>query len=127
MEILKARDEFTALAVHIRSLARLQRAKLLSARQTAAYYTTTVVPQAQRLLETAVGQYNVMQLGVFQLLQARERQIRASLEYVTALSTYWKERARLAQILAGKLPDETARTAGTSSISGAPNASGNQP
>ena len=120
MEILKARDEFTALAVHIRSLARLQRAKLLSARQTAAYYTTTVVPQAQRLLETAVGQYNVMQLGVFQLLQARDRQIRASLEYVTALSTYWKERARLAQILAGKVPDEPARTAGTSAISAAP-------
>jgi outer membrane protein, heavy metal efflux system len=120
MEIIKARDEFTALAVHIRSLARLQRAKLLSARQTAAYYTTTVVPQAQRLLETAVGQYNVMQLGVFQLLQARDRQIRASLEYVTALSTYWKERARLAQILAGKVPDEAARTPGTSAISAAP-------
>ncbi|MBI5128893.1 MAG: TolC family protein [Rhodopseudomonas palustris] len=120
MEILKARDEFTALAVHIRSLARLQRAKLLSARQTAAYYTTTVVPQAQRLLETAVKQYNVMQLGVFQLLQARDRQIRASLEYVAALSTYWKERARLAQILAGKVPDEPARTPGTSAVSGAP-------
>lgn len=37
MESLKARDEFAALAVHIGSLARLQRAKLLSARQTAAY------------------------------------------------------------------------------------------
>ena len=120
MEILKSRDEFTALAVHIRSLARLQRAKLLSARQTAAYYTGTVVPQAQRLLETAVKQYNVMQLGVFQLLQARDRQIRASLEYVTALSTYWKERARLAQILAGKVPDEPARSPGTSAISAAP-------
>ena len=120
MEILKARDEFTALAVHIRSLARLQRARLLSARQTAAYYSTTVVPQAQRLLQTAVGQYNAMQLGVFQLLQARDRQIRASLEYVTALSTYWKERARLAQILAGKVPDEAARTPGTSAISAAP-------
>ncbi len=29
-----------------------------------------------------------MQLGVFQLLLAEERQIRASLEYVTALTTY---------------------------------------
>lgn len=120
MEILKTRDEFTALAVHIRSLARLQRAKLLSARQTATFYTTTVVPQAQRLLESAVRQHNAMQLGVFQLLQARDRQIRASLEYVTALSTYWKERARLAQILAGKVPDEPARTPGTSAISAAP-------
>jgi outer membrane protein, heavy metal efflux system len=124
MEILKARDEFTPLAVQIRST--------LAARKTAVgaanggYYTTTVVPQAQRLLETAVGQYNVMQLGVFQLLQARDRKIRASLEYVTALSTYWKERAACANPR-GKLPDETARTAATPTISGAPNASGNQP
>lgn len=125
MEFLKTRDEFTALAVNIRSLARLQRAKLLSARQTAVFYTTTVVPQAQRLLESAVRQHNAMQLGVFQLLQARDRQIRASLEYVTALSTYWKERARLAQILAGKVPDEGSRASGTSAISGASNASGN--
>jgi cobalt-zinc-cadmium efflux system outer membrane protein len=106
MEMLKARDEFTALAVRIRSLARSQQAKLLSARQTALYYADTVVPQSQRLLEAAERQYNVMQLGVFQLLQAKERQIRASLEYVTALTTYWRERALLAQILNGKLPDE---------------------
>jgi cobalt-zinc-cadmium efflux system outer membrane protein len=106
MEILKARGEFTALAVRIRSLARLQQAKLLSARQTALYYANMVVPQSQRLLDAAERQYNVMQLGVFQLLLAEERQIRASLEYVAALTTYWRERARLAQILNGKLPDE---------------------
>jgi outer membrane protein, heavy metal efflux system len=67
-----------------------------------------------------------MQLGVFQLLQAKERQIRATLEYVTTLSTYWKERARLAQILAGKLPDETESSASSAAMSGAQNTSGNQ-
>jgi outer membrane protein, heavy metal efflux system len=126
VEIQRARDEFTGLAVRIRSVARLQRAKLLSARQTAVYYTNTVGPQTQRLLETAEQQYNVMQLGVFQLLQAKERQIRATLEYVTTLSTYWKERARLAQILAGKLPDETESSASSAAMSGAQNTSGNQ-
>src|SRR5216683_6102590 len=102
MEILKVRDEFTALAVNIRSFARLQQAKLLTARQTALYYANTVVPQSQRLLDAAERQYNVMQLGVFQLLQAKEREIRASLDYVTALTAYWRERTRLAQILNGK-------------------------
>ncbi len=116
MEILKVRDEFTALAVRIRSLARLQQAKLLSARQTALYYADTAVPQSQRLLDAALRQYNVMQLGVFQLLQAKERQIRTSLEYVTALITYWRERARLAQILNGKLPDEADRTTGPAAV-----------
>jgi outer membrane protein, heavy metal efflux system len=133
MEILRTRDEFTALAVRIRSLARLQRAKLLSARQTAVYYANTVVPQAQRLLESAERQYNVMQLGVFQLLQARERQIRATQEYANAVTTYWQERARLAQILAGKLPDDadgSGTTVSSSNVQTASNVqtiSGKQP
>jgi len=132
MEILRARDEFTGLAVRIRSLARLQRAKLQSARQTAAYYANTVVPQAQRLLESAERQYNVMQLGVFQLLQARERQIRVTQEYANVLTTYWQERARFAQILAGKLPDDadgSGTTVASSNVqtSSMQTISGNQP
>ena len=106
MEILKARDEFTALAVRARSLARAQSAKLRGARQTAAYYGNTVVPQSQRLLDAAQRQYNAMQIGVFQLLEAKQQQIRAGEEYVTALATYWKERWRFFQLLMGKLPDD---------------------
>ena len=113
MQILEVRDEFTALAIGIRSLARLQPAKLLNARQIALYYAYTAVPQSQRLLDAALRQYNVNQLGVFQLLKAKERQIRVSLEYVSALTTYWRERTRFAQILNGKLPDEMDGGAGT--------------
>jgi outer membrane protein, heavy metal efflux system len=115
MQIMELRDRFTALAIRIRSLARLQQAKLLNARQIALYYADTAVPQAQRLLDTALRQYNVMQLGVFQLLKAKERQIQVSLEYVAALTTYWRERTRFAQILYGKLPDEMDGIAGTPS------------
>jgi outer membrane protein, heavy metal efflux system len=106
MEILQARDQFTALAVHIRSRARLQRAKLLSARQTALYYGNTVIPQSQRLLDAAQRQYNAMQIGVFQLLQAKQNQIQAAEGYVGALTSYWRERWQFAQILSGKLPEE---------------------
>jgi cobalt-zinc-cadmium efflux system outer membrane protein len=115
MQILEVRDHFTALAIRIRSLARLQQAKLLNARQTALYYADTVIPQSQRLLDAALRQSNVMQIGVFQLLQAKERQIRVSLEYVSALTTYWRERTRFAQILNGKLPDEMDGGAGVPS------------
>ena len=115
MQILEVRDHFTALAIRIRSLARLQQAKLLNARQIALYYRDTAVPQSQRLLDAALRQYNVMQLGVFQLLKAKERQIQVSLEYVAALTTYWRERTRFAQILNGKLPDEMDGGAGTPS------------
>lgn len=135
MQILKARDEFTALAVRIRSLARLQQGKLLSARQIAIFYADIVVPQTQRLLEAAEQQYDVMQIGVFDLLQAKEKQIRVSVDYVAVLKTYWRERFRLAQILKGKLPDDADDARGdapqpaaqiTSSINQAAS-SGNQP
>jgi cobalt-zinc-cadmium efflux system outer membrane protein len=106
MEILKAQDRFTALAVRARSVARAQRAKLLSARQTALYYGNTVVPQTQRLLDAAERQYNAMHIGVFERLQAKQQQIRAGEEYVRALTTYWRERWRFAQLLKGKLPDD---------------------
>ncbi len=106
MQILKAQDRFTGLAVRARSLARAQRAKLLSARQTALYYENTVVPQRQRLLDEAERQHNAMQIGVFELIQAKQQQIKAADEYVGALTTYWRERWRFVQLLKGKLLDE---------------------
>jgi outer membrane protein, heavy metal efflux system len=112
MEILKTRDAFTALAVRIRSFARLEQAKLLSARQLATFYANTVVPQAQRLLEEAERQYSAMEIGVFDLIQIKEKQIRVSVDYVAALKTYWRERIQMAQILKGKLPDDADETRG---------------
>ena len=106
MEILKAQDQFTALAIRVRSIARAQRAKLLSARQTALYYGSTVVPQTKRLLDAAERQHNAMQIGVFQLLQAKQQQIQAGEEYVGALTRYWRERWQFAQLLKGKLPED---------------------
>jgi len=106
MEILKERDEFTAVVVHVHSLAHLHQTRLLSARQITLYYADNVVPQSRRLLDAAKRKYDAMQLGVFELLVAEETHVRASLDHLTALTTYWRERARLAQMLSGKLPEE---------------------
>jgi len=110
MEILKTRDEFTALAVRIRSFTRLQQAKLLSARQIATFYANTAIPQAQRFLQAAEKQYKATELGIFDLLEIKEKQIRVSVEYVAALKEYWRERVRLAETLKGKLPDDADET-----------------
>ncbi|MGI9385090.1 MAG: TolC family protein [Methyloligellaceae bacterium] len=106
MEIVRARDEYTALAVKIRSAARLARAKLLTARKTTRYYQQSVLPQSRKLVTGSQRQYNAMQLGVFQLIQAKRRQIQAGQQYVEALSDYWKARARFALLMQGKLPGE---------------------
>jgi outer membrane protein TolC len=48
-------------------------------------------------------QYNAMQIGVFQLLQARRDQLEAGRNYVATLLEYWRSRAALEQILMGRL------------------------
>jgi cobalt-zinc-cadmium efflux system outer membrane protein len=44
-----------------------------------------------------------MQVGVFQLLDARRKQLEAQRDYVNALRDYWRERATLEQLIAGRL------------------------
>jgi predicted aldo/keto reductase-like oxidoreductase len=44
-----------------------------------------------------------MQIGVFQLLQALRDQLEAGRNYVATLTEYWRSRAALEQILAGRL------------------------
>ena len=46
-----------------------------------------------------------MQLGVFELLRARERQIQAAIAYIETLRDYWLARTDLGQILSGRLPN----------------------
>jgi outer membrane protein, heavy metal efflux system len=110
MEILKARDELMAIAVRVLSLVRLHQTRLLSTRQTALYYAGNVVPHSRRLFDAAKRKYDEMQLGVFELLQAEEKHVRSSLDYTAALTTYWRERARLAQMLRGGLPEDEEET-----------------
>jgi outer membrane protein TolC len=54
-----------------------------------------------------VLQYNAMQVGVFQLLQARRDQLDTARMYVETLLEYWRTRAALQQILAGRLAGAT--------------------
>jgi hypothetical protein len=53
----------------------------------------------------ALLQYNAMQLGVFDLLRAREQQIQAAAAYIETLLDYWLARTNLGHILSGRLPN----------------------
>lgn len=105
MELTRARDTYTALAVKVRSAARLTRVKLLTARKTALFYRASVLPQSQLLLTETTRQVNAMQESVFQLIQSKQRQIRLSQESVQALADYWRARVRFSVLMRGKLPE----------------------
>ena len=57
---------------------------------------------SQISLETQ-EQYNAMQVGVFQLLVARQQEIQAGRQYIDALLAYWLSRSDYEALLQGLL------------------------
>jgi len=111
-ELRRAQQEYYALAIKIRTTARVLRDRAQGARDRALYYRDIIVPLQQRIINEAQLQYNAMQIGPIQLLRAREQQIEIGAAYVEALRDYWLARAELAQLLSGRLPGGDSTRAG---------------
>jgi cobalt-zinc-cadmium efflux system outer membrane protein len=71
-----------------------------------------VLPLRERIVREMQLQYNAMQVGVFELLRAREQQIQAAIAYVDALLDYWLARTDLEQLLSSRVPSGEGVTAG---------------
>jgi cobalt-zinc-cadmium efflux system outer membrane protein len=103
-ELRRAEQEYYALAVRIRATARALQERLRGAQDRALYYRDIVLPLQERIVGEAQLQYNAMQIGIFQLLRDRERQIEAGVAYVEVLREYWLARSDLTQLSSGRLP-----------------------
>jgi outer membrane protein, heavy metal efflux system len=97
------RERYQASAIEIRATLRAARDRALSAQARVEQYRDSVLPLRERVVQETLLQYNAMQIGVFQLLQARRDQLDAGRNYVATLHEYWRSRAALEQILAGRL------------------------
>jgi outer membrane protein TolC len=95
--------QYTARAVRIRAAVRAARNQLVTASRRTRHYRDVLLPLRQEIVDETQRQYNAMQVGVFQLLDVKRMQIRTGQEYVVALRDYWRARATLDQILAGRL------------------------
>lgn len=103
-ELRRSQQEYYARAVRIRATARAVRDRMLGARDRALYYRDILLPVQERIVNEAQLQYNAMQIGIFQLLRDRERQIETGAAYVEALREYWLARTDLALMASGRLP-----------------------
>jgi cobalt-zinc-cadmium efflux system outer membrane protein len=112
-ELWRVQQEFHALAVRIRATARAVRERMLGAQDRALYYRDILLPLQERIVNEAQLQYNAMQIGIFQLLRDRERQIETGVAYVEVLREYWLARTDLALISSGRLPTANGVRAGT--------------
>ena len=103
-ELRRAQQEYYALGVRIRAVARAAQDRLQGAQDRAVYYRDILLPLQERIVNEAQLQYNAMQIGIFQLLRDREQQIETGVAYVEALREYWLARADLEQLSSGRLP-----------------------
>lgn len=102
-ELAVSQERQVAAAVGIRAAIRATRARAFSAQERARHYRETMLPLRERIVNQTVLQHNAMQVGVFQLLQARREQLETGRMYVATLLEYWRTRAALDQLLAGRL------------------------
>jgi outer membrane protein, heavy metal efflux system len=91
------------LSVSARSEVRTAAARLASLRRTVDQYRKAVLPLRERVLEQSQLQYNAMQIGLFQLVVAKQQQVEAYGAYLEAIRDYWQERAQLARLVGGRL------------------------
>jgi cobalt-zinc-cadmium efflux system outer membrane protein len=101
-QLRRARRQYFATAVEVRSAARVARGRLLAARDRAVYLRRVMLPLRQEITSQTQLQYNAMLVGPLQLLQARRAEIEAGVEYVDALREYWVARSQVEQVESGR-------------------------
>jgi cobalt-zinc-cadmium efflux system outer membrane protein len=99
----QAEQRYLALAADIRSDVRSARDRMLLARREVEYFKSTALPTRTRVTEESQLQYNAMQISPFQLLQAKQEEVKTGADSVEALRDYWVARAELEKAVGGSL------------------------
>lgn len=117
-------ERYVGLAIDLRSEVREARNRLASTHARARQYDAVILPARAQVLEQTVLQYNAMQTGVLQLLEARRAQLQSELAAVEARRAYWTAAAAFEALLAGarvrgrEAPRDAARPARDTSSKG---------
>jgi outer membrane protein TolC len=111
----RARRQLEGLALAIGSEVRVRREELLGARSLVETYEGVLLPKRRAILEQTLLHYNMMLLGVYDLLRARREETGAALAATAALREYWLARIGLERAIGSRLIDATPTTPDPSS------------
>ncbi len=103
-EIRRQQAAYYALGVEVRSTSRILAQQLATSYQAALHYRNVILPLRSRISTENQALFNAMQIGVFQLLTARQQEIMAGRNYIEALKQFWMAKANFTLLLQGKLP-----------------------
>ncbi len=100
-KIMQEWNRFTALAIEIRSKARSSRFKLLQAFRESRYLERVIVPLAEQITHSTLLQNHAMQIGIFQLLAAKQNELEKKIQTVHSQQDYWISKVILQTLLQG--------------------------
>lgn len=102
-QLRQAQDRYEALEVRILSEVRVAHELLMSALGMLYQYRVEILPLQKKVLNTSSELYNVMGLGVDQLLENKRQELEAQRSYVDMLKEYWMARVQLDRALGGNV------------------------
>jgi cobalt-zinc-cadmium efflux system outer membrane protein len=94
--------------------------RLHAAQQRFANLRDVIIPLRQRIVEQSQRHYNGMLIGIFELLEAKQDEIRAGEDYVAAQRDYWIARAQLERATGGRLRLSAGPATRTTAPAGSP-------
>lgn len=100
-KLRQSEQQYFALAVQIRTDVRTARDRMMLARSRVQYYKSTAIPLYRRIVAESQLQYNAMQIGVVQLLKAKQEEIDSGRGYIEALRDYWVSKSDLERAVGG--------------------------
>ncbi len=100
----RAEDDYEALQADVQSEVREALAALRSARRSAEYFDTILVPQRRAILRETLLQYNAMQKSSYELLAAKLQLVSVERDRIAAWRDYWIARAELERAVGGQIP-----------------------
>jgi cobalt-zinc-cadmium efflux system outer membrane protein len=102
-QLRQAENSLDELAIRVRTEVRMARERVLASRELAEFYKKTALPLREREIAVTQLYYNAMQVGLFQLLGAKQRQVSAYREYLDCVRDYWLARVDLERAAGGPL------------------------
>jgi outer membrane protein TolC len=102
------RQRLAAVEAELRPEIRRRYQSMITARRNYEETVRTLVPLREQATAEALKQYNFMLTGVYRLLTARREALSSHKMAVETLRDYWSERAELARMVGGPLPEPIA-------------------
>ena len=116
----EAENRYAQLAIDVRAEVREAGGRLAAAHDSIRHYREAILPLADRVVEETLKFYNGMLLGVYDLLQAKQSQINAGRDYITAWREFWVASADLEHAIGGTLTLPVATSPAASPDSASP-------